>query len=768
MNIIQRVAQAFRAIPAPQPVTWETVFGSGRYSTTGVSVDEYSALHYSPVWAGVTTLSRDIAKLPLVFYKNLPNGGKEPFRDHRLYRILKDEPNPEMTSFKFRETMQALCLLYGNAYAEIVRNDIGQVAGLYPIVPGRVTPLRDRDSGRLRYRVANPNGGQTLLRPENVIHLSSISTDGIIGHSIVEHARESLELGMAAEKFGGAFYGNGTAIGGVVIYPQVLNPELRLNAENAINAVHQGVERAHKNLILGGGATYHKNTTAPNEAQFIETRKFQVNEVARWLTMPPHKLGDLENAHFTNIEEQEIQYYVGCVSGWLKMWEQELSRKLIPRLEYAQQSIEHNLEGVLRGDSTKRADFYAKMFSIGAFSINRILQLENQNPIGPAGDMHLVPLNMVPIEKYPEMIDAKLAADKAKAEQPKQIETPKEPDDEAVKALREAIQAATERAEQHAVRASEAEALAKTSGEHVEEWRTIAEQEREASATARADAVRHETALTAVTAERDVAITEREREAAARTEAERRAQEADAARDAALATAQENQDNAKRAAEQVAAIVAQKEDLERRGQATQSETDSVRAAVEAAQKELAARETALVDAQRALDASTAEAVAAQKRAEQLEAAIQERRDAEADRLTRVLSAHRALVSDALGRVLRPEISRARRNHPDFRVWMDAFYDIHQRAVAEALIPVAGALLAWKGSDDSPQMYADQLAAEHCAESKRQLSAALEVSETKDEFSATLDAMLTRWEMERPHKLADKVLQHEVDYIRSYR
>lgn len=164
MTYLQRVWTALRSYPAPQPVTWETVFGSNTYTTTGVSVTEYSALNYSPVWSGVSTLSRDVAKLPLMFYRNLPNGGKEPFRDHKLYRILHDEWNPDMTSFKARETMQALCLLYGNSYAEIVRDELGRVAGMYPLLPSRVTPVRDDMSGRLRYRVTQARGGRYSSR----------------------------------------------------------------------------------------------------------------------------------------------------------------------------------------------------------------------------------------------------------------------------------------------------------------------------------------------------------------------------------------------------------------------------------------------------------------------------------------------------------------------------------------------------------------------------------------------------------------------------
>src|SRR5688500_5420517 len=249
MNILQRAWSAVRSFPAPQPVTWETVFGTHAFNPSGVSVNEHTMLHHSPVWAGVSTLSRDVAKLPLILYRNLPNGGKEPFKSHRLYRILHDEWNPEMTSYKARETMQALCLLYRNAYAEIVRNDLGEPAGMYPILPSRVTPVRDDKTGRLAYRVSNPNGGQTYLSSENMIHLSGMSLDGVIGESLAAHANESISLGLAAEKFGGSFFGNGATFGGVIEVPGLLDPVAKTSVREAIEAVHAGVERAHQ--ILG-------------------------------------------------------------------------------------------------------------------------------------------------------------------------------------------------------------------------------------------------------------------------------------------------------------------------------------------------------------------------------------------------------------------------------------------------------------------------------------------------------------------------------------
>lgn len=690
----------------PQPVTWETVFGT-QTVLAGVSVSEYTALHSSPVWCGVQTLSRDIAKLPLVLYKNLPNGGKKRFHEHKLYRILHDEPNPEMTSFKFRETMQALCILYGNAYAEIVRDALGKPAGMYPILPSRVTPLRDERSGLLRYRVTNPSGGQSLLDPRNMIHLSALSTDGILGHSLTEHAGESIGLSLATEKFGAAFFGNGSTFGGVLEVPGDLkDPNVKDDLRKMVEAVHQGVERAHRILVLGNGAKFAQRGTAPNEAQMIETRKFQITEVARWLGMPNHKLGDLENAHLTNIEEQEMQYYVGCVSAWLKMWEQELSRKLISPLEYSQQTIEHVLEGVLRGDSTKRADYYGKMHSIGAFCINDILKLENMNPIGPEGDVHLVPLNMVPAERYREYFEEVLLA----KPEPKQIAPPEDeeededdPTEEMSRQLKEAIEqrdAALQAVKHHEARIVEAQ-------------NEIDAKVRERD-DARATAAEHATAAAAQAERGNVAESER-----------------------ALALLEA--DTAKRA-------LIEKE-------AALTESASKLAALEAERQAIKEAETR---------AST--------HAGELETRLQQRRDQELDRLTRVVSAHRTLIVHAVQRLLRPEVDRARRRQgtpEQLRKWMDAFYITHREVCADEFYPAVLTHLAWKRADDDPRVVARAMAEAHCSESERELRAVLDGTDDPQDLHVTLERVLSRWEQERPQAAADGLLRDELTYIRTF-
>jgi len=758
--------------PPPPPATWESFFGESGTMLSGVAVDESTALNYSPIWCGVFRLSRDVAKLPLEFYRNTKNGGKEKFKEHRLYRILHDEPNPEMSSFKFRETMQALCLLYGNAYAEIVRDGVGRPAGMYPIVPTRVQPMRS-DAGRLFYRVTNYSGKQTDLPAANMIHLSSLSTDGIIGHGIVMHARESIGLGVATEKFGASFFGNGTTFGGVVEVPGTLKgPEGEQTKENIrklIEAVHAGVDRAHKILVLGAGSKFTERGTKPNEAQFIETRKFQITETARWLMMPPHKLGDLENAHFTNIEEENIDYHVGTVAGWLEMWEQELTRKLVSPLEYAQQTIEHNTEGALRGDSGKRAEFYSKMYAIGAFSINDILRKENMNPIGPEGDMHLVPLNMIPAERYGDWIDATIAAKKAPPQALPPDPAADDPKDaERMLALIDEIRAATVRSEEHVTRAVAAEARAAQDSEHAAEWQVTAERE-QAAARAAADALSTaQSALGDAQAARDQALRAQGEEARHREEAQARADAAEATRVAAVASAEERAALVADAQTQLAAALAQAAQESARADASAEERATAVADVQQAQQTIVERDAALAEAQRAAVEAATLTTTVRAQVLVLDTSLMERRAAELDRLTRVVSAHRALIVDVVVRMIRPEVDRARRRQgtpESLRKWADAFYQTHREVCTDALYPAVLTHLAWKRSDEDARVVARSFAEAHCALSERQLETVLTGAEP-EEFHAALEQLLLRWEQERPTALADTILADEIRYIRS--
>jgi HK97 family phage portal protein len=709
-----RTAGALRSWIGNWPASeFPTIFGGGAATSTGVAVSEWTALNYSAVWAAIATISGDVASLPLPLYKLTKNGGKERYVDSKLYELLHDAPNPEMTSMVFRETLQAHALSWGGGFAEIERDQLDRPKALWPLTPDRVTPFRERDgTRRLRYRITNMNGGNDYLEPRDMLHIPGLGFDGVTGYSVVHQARESIGLGLATEAFGGTFFGNGTTFGGVLTFPTRLNQELKAGIRESIDAVHGGVNRAHKIAIFGseaGGPKFEKTGIPPNDAQFLETRKFQVTEIARWFGIPPHKLGDLERATFSNIEQQDIEYYRSCLRRWLVRWEQELNRKLISPLERKQQFFKHNAEGILRGDSAARASFYTAMFNIGAYSINKILESEDENPIGPEGDVHFVQVNVQPAELAME------------GPQPQAL--PSAPDVKQLGPVKDAeVEEEDERSRRILAEIATRTAAIETGLTAQRDALTAEEREAHAAAVSRLEAER---------ANLQVAFDEH-REAHA-AEVERRA----------AAEALATEEAAKRAAADAAAATAQAERELAIGRAAESDTAAA-AALRA--KELA--DTALAEAQ---------------------ARVTTQRDAEAQRLTAMLTAHRALIVHAVGRVVRRETDRARRHQASaekLRQWMQSFYVTHEDDCVDELRPVVRAHLAWKQSSEDVDTVTLALVREHIAESQRQLRAV--VDGEPEDLHSNLERMLLKWEQQRPEALADRVLEKDIHHVRSLR
>lgn len=373
-----------------------SLFGGGPVAA-GVTVNEATALNLSAVWAAVSMIAGDVASLPFPTYKRLPNGGRTRMQHHPLFAVLDSVANPEMTAMQARSTITASALLTGNGYAEIERDGMNRVRAIHPIESHRVTPFRDTD-GVLRYSVANHAKPDIVLDAYQIFHLRSpISRDGIVGLSIIERARESIGLGLAAERFGGSFFGNGSTFGGIlsVNSPQPLTEIQQKELRAGLDARHQGVDRAHKFLLLSGGVTYTKIGVSPNDAQFLETRLFQVAEIARWFGIPPTRLGDLSRATYSNSEQENLAYYQGCLRRWLTQWEQEVSLKLIAPSERSVMFAEHLIDAILRGDTATRYAAYFQGRQGGWLSVNDIRRMENLDPI-EGGDTYLEPLNMTP------------------------------------------------------------------------------------------------------------------------------------------------------------------------------------------------------------------------------------------------------------------------------------------------------------------------------------------------------------------------------------
>ena len=372
-------------------------------SSSGKHVNERSAMQMTAVYACVRILSEAVAGLPLHLYRYNDSGGKEKAIDHPLYTLLHDEPNPEMSSFVFRETLMTHLLLYGNAYVQIIRNGKGEVIALYPLMPSKMTVDRD-DNGRLFYSYTHSNeeadtmkNETVILHPSDVLHIPGLGFDGLVGYSPIAMARNAIGMAIACEEYGARFFANNAAPSGVLEYPGTLkNPE---RIRDSWNAQYGGSANSHRVAVLEDGLHFTPISISPNEAQFLETRKFQLNEIARIFRIPPHMIGDLDKSSFSNIEQQSLEFVKYTLDPWVVRWEQSLFRSLFNADEKKQYFFKFNVEGLLRGDYQSRMNGYATARQNGWMSTNDIRELENMDkiPAEQGGDLYLINGNMMPI-----------------------------------------------------------------------------------------------------------------------------------------------------------------------------------------------------------------------------------------------------------------------------------------------------------------------------------------------------------------------------------
>jgi HK97 family phage portal protein len=365
-------------------------------TASGATVTTEGSLKNTTVFACVRVLAESVASLPLIVYERLGDGrGKRRAGEHSLYRILHDLSNTEMTSVELRETLMGHLALWGNAYGEIERDRGGRVRGLWPLRPDQMTV--QRVAGRLIYVYQLPDGQRMTLPADMVMHLRGLSTDGVMGYSPIALARQAVGLALATEEFGSRFFGNGARPGGVLQHPGVLSKDAQDRLRKSLESRHRGLSNAHRLMILEEGMTLKEVGIPPEDAQFLETRRFQVAEIARMFRVPLHMVGELERATNNNIEHQSLEFVIHTLRPWLVRWEQAISRDLLTPAERARYFAEHLIDGLLRGDIKSRYEAYATGRQNGWLSANDIRELENQNPV-EGGDMYLVPLNMVPVE----------------------------------------------------------------------------------------------------------------------------------------------------------------------------------------------------------------------------------------------------------------------------------------------------------------------------------------------------------------------------------
>ena len=373
-------------------------------STSGKTVTERSAMQMTAVYSCVRILAEAIAGLPLHVYRYNSDGGKAMALDHPLYHLLHDEPNPEMSSFVFRETLMTHLLLWGNAYAQIIRNGKNEIVALYPLTPNKMSVDRD-ERGHLYYTyycgsdeaIKNKEFAVTL-QPSDVLHIPGLGFDGLVGYSPIAMAKNAIGMAIACEEYGAKFFANGAAPGGVLEHPGTIKDPQRVR--ESWQSTFGGSGNANKIAVLEEGMKYTPIGISTEQAQFLETRKFQINEIARIFRVPPHMVGDLEKSSFSNIEQQSLEFVKYTLDPWVIRWEQSIQRSLLNSEEKKKYFAKFNVEGLLRGDYQSRMNGYAIGRQNGWMSANDIRELENLDriPAEDGGDLYLINGNMLPLK----------------------------------------------------------------------------------------------------------------------------------------------------------------------------------------------------------------------------------------------------------------------------------------------------------------------------------------------------------------------------------
>lgn len=396
MTLLGNVLSARNAISAENPEVPLTdtslleLFG-GETTFSGKDVSEVTALGLSAVWRAVQVSCNVPSALPFHAFRE---DGDKRVRDTGQASRLMDAPHPDMTPFEFWQTVRVYRKLWGNAYVRKLRNPLGQVAELWPIHPGRVRVGRESEAGRKVYAI---DGGKEVLSDREILHLPGLGYDGVCGVSPIRAARQSIGLGLAAEEFGARLFGSGSLATGILQTEQRLTQSQADALATRWKTKRTGLTSAHGTIVLDKGAKFHQLTIPPADAQFLESRRFQVTEVCRWFGLPPFLMFETEKSTSwgTGLESQALGWVKFDLQPDLLAMEQRVTKHVLwsdptkPQPLYAK----HALEGLLRGDSTARANFYRAMWNLGAFSTNEIRAYEDMEPV-EGGDVRYRPLNM--------------------------------------------------------------------------------------------------------------------------------------------------------------------------------------------------------------------------------------------------------------------------------------------------------------------------------------------------------------------------------------
>jgi HK97 family phage portal protein len=364
------------------PDSWLKSAFSGSPTGSGEKVTTETALQQPAVFACVRVISEDLASLPCKVYKRLGNG-RESIESHPIARLLQKSPNPEMTPFTFKETLTGHILLWGNAYAEIERNGAGQPVALWPLMPDKMQ-LKIVDH-ELIYIYDN----RLIFSSDKILHIKGLGTDGIQGYSPIAYARETIGISQALERSGATFFANSSRPAGILTHPARLSEDAARRLRQTWDSMYSGSKNVGRTAILEEAMQWESVSIPNSDAQWIEARQLAMQDIARIYRVPPHLIGDLSHATFSNIESQQISYLQQTLMPWVRRWEQELTKKLIVEDDIY---VEFLAEEILRGNTSDRYDAYKVARESGWLSVNEIRQRENLNPI-PDGDTYIQPLN---------------------------------------------------------------------------------------------------------------------------------------------------------------------------------------------------------------------------------------------------------------------------------------------------------------------------------------------------------------------------------------
>lgn len=387
--LIKKLGGEVKNATMKEPEWWRQSL-LGNNVASGVSVNEDTAMQVSAVYGCVRILAETIASLPLNVYRR-DGESKVIDTSHPLHSILHDAPNNIQTSYELREFQVSNLGLRGNSFNQVLRSGRGAIGEIIPLYSQYAKPRTTADN-KLVIDYQEP-GNNRVFQQSEIWRTAGLSSNGVTGLSPVSLARESIGLSIATEQHGAYLFSNGAQVPAVLEHPQILNDEAFKHLKESFDDKHTGVGNSHKPLILEQGMTYKSIGMTSEDSQFLESRKFQIAEIARWYRVPLHMLNELTNATFSNIEHQSIEFVMHTIRPWLVRIEQSINRDLFLPSERGRYFVEHNIEGLLRGDTLSRYEAYGKGINDGWLNPNEVRKFENLDPVDGLDDYRF-PLNM--------------------------------------------------------------------------------------------------------------------------------------------------------------------------------------------------------------------------------------------------------------------------------------------------------------------------------------------------------------------------------------